>query len=145
MFKNFKKLLTTCHSLLTNERGAALFLSVIVLSTVLAIGLGVSTLLWHEIRGAREIDRFVPVIYGADAGVEKALWHIRRDPANPFATCPNIGACSVASTVMTNNVTYRAIILDGGTVDFCSSAALSKCIRAIGSLSNTNRAMEVNW
>lgn len=128
-----------------DEQGVALFLSVIVLATILAIGLGVSALLWREIRSAREIGRFVPVIYGADTGIEKALWHIRKDPADPFATCPNSSSCSVTSTVMTNNVTYRAIVLDGGTEDFCADAALKKCIRAFGSLSNTNRALEVSW
>lgn len=122
-----------------NQKGVAIYLSVLILSGVLAISLGISTLLINELKIARDIGRFIPALYAADSGIERALYKIRK--LGEFSSCPNLGDCAISATTLQNTGVYKVFILDAG-VGWCSGA--TTCVRSLGSFVDTNRAIEVS-
>lgn len=126
---------------LREQKGVALYISIMILSAIMAIGLGISSLLMGEIEIARDINRFVPAIYAADSGIERALYKLRK--GGDFVSCPNTSSCVINSTVLSNGASYRVIVLDSGA-QWCPVGS-SVCIRGLGTLENTNRGFEVTF
>ncbi|MEX2145043.1 MAG: hypothetical protein WD712_01560 [Candidatus Spechtbacterales bacterium] len=130
-------------NILKEQKGVSLFISILILSAIMAIGLGVSSLLMGEIEVSRDISRFVPAIYAADSGIERVLYKIRKN--GDFASCPGTSSCVVnnLSNPMGNGATYSAIVLDSG-VQWCPGGS-SLCIRGLGKLVDTHRGFEVTF
>lgn len=132
------------------ERGVALYLTLFVLSAVTAIALGLFTLLIGEFEIAQEVGQFVPAIYAADSGVERALYKIRKTSPdfNP-GTCGVDGMgdplCTISVTTLNNGAEYRVIVLDRDVVVWCPDTVANMCIRGFGTLQDTNRAIEANF
>ena len=127
---------------LKEQKGVSLFISIMVLSAIMAIGFGLSSLLIGEIEISRDINNFVPAIYAADSGIERVLYKLRKN--DDFTSCPNTGACVVISTIpLGNGATYSAVVLDSG-VSWCPVAS-AICIRGLGNLADTHRGFEVTF
>ena len=56
------------------ERGVSVFLAVIILSILLAIALGLSTILVSQIRMLKGMENSILSFYAADTGVERILY-----------------------------------------------------------------------
>lgn len=56
------------------EKGVSVFFAVMILSVLLAIGLGVSTILVSQIRMVKEMGDSVNSLYAADTGIERVLY-----------------------------------------------------------------------
>lgn len=56
------------------EKGAALYLAVVVTGTLLAIGVGISSMLINQLATLRGIGDSVFAFYAADGGIERVLW-----------------------------------------------------------------------
>ena len=129
--------------------GVALYLTLFILSVVMAIAFGLFTLLISEFEISQEVGKFVPAIYAADSGVERALYKIRKTSPdfNP-GTCGVDGMgdplCTISVTTLNNGAEYSVIVLDTG-VEWCPGSVLNMCIRGLGTLQNTNRAIEANF
>lgn len=129
--------------------GIALYLTLFVLSAVTAIAFGLFTLLIGEFEIAQEVGQFVPAIYAADSGVERALYKIRKTSPdfNP-GTCGVDGMgdplCTISVTTLNNGAEYSVIVLDRN-IGWCSDSVLNMCIRGFGTLQDTNRAIEANF
>lgn len=137
MFKKFK-------ITIKEQQGISLYLSILVLTAVLAIGFGITSLLLGQLKTSRDIQKLMSVIYASDAGVERTLYKIRQN--GDFSTCSTLGPpaeCEIPVTALQNQATYKVIILDPG-VDWCDISRM-KCIRSIGTLEGTNRAFEVTF
>ena len=65
MFKNNKS---------KSEKGAALYLAVVVTGALLAIGAGISSLLINQLATLRGVGDSVFAFYAADGGIERVLW-----------------------------------------------------------------------
>jgi hypothetical protein len=127
-----------------DSSGISLYFTALVLSIIFVIGIAIIGLLLNEVRIARDIGRFVPAVYAADSGIERALYKVRKDPANPFATgiCVGLTDCTIGSSatpeLLDNSATYYVVVLDSGA-EWCSS--ITKCVLSIGTQEDTARGL----
>ena len=122
--------------------GVALYLSIVALAAIFAISFGLVSLLLGQLNIARDVGRFIPAIYAADAGIERTLYKIRKK--GDFALCTTTGPpadCEIQTTTMQNDASYRVIVLDSSS-GWCDAAVANNCVRSIGNFRNTNRAWE---
>lgn len=127
------------------EQGISLYLSIVTLAAIFAISFGLVSLLLGQLNIARDVGRFIPAIYATDAGIERALYKIRKN--GDFDICTTTDpptACEIQTTTMQNDASYRVIILDP-SFEWCDGAIQNKCIRSIGNFRNTNRVWEVTF
>jgi Tfp pilus assembly protein PilX len=131
----------------SQQRGAALFLTMVIMSGIFAIGIAVMSLLIGEVRTSRDIGHYIPAIYAADTGIERALYQIRINGTFPAGTCQNAGDCVIGSsaspkTLNTNAAEYFVSIYDTG---FGNCTAATQCIVSNGRLGGTARALTATY
>lgn len=112
------------------QKGITLYLSVTIMTTVLAIAFGVSIIFLGQIKVMRGMGYSVIAFYAADAGIEKVL--INRQNLNL--------TLDYYSGSLNNGATYRVSITSGG-----SCTAANYCIKSTGSYKETNRAIEISY
>ena len=86
MFKCFK-----------SENGNVLLLALLVMAVIMTAGLGIGAIILSEIKQARNIDFSAVAYYAAEAGVEQAIYKLRKENAVlvcPVGTCEENGFCS---------------------------------------------------
>ena len=76
MFKLFN--FPTKYNLSKTNKGVALILTILILVGILAIALGVTSLMVGEIRITREIPRALKAYYAAEVGIERKLYELRK-------------------------------------------------------------------
>ena len=103
------------------NRGAVLFLSIIVLSVLFAIALGVSTTLVSQVRTLSGMENSVHAFFAADTGIEQALFEEQ-----------------TVSGVLTSGATYQVQFLAPGLE--CSSQ--NYCLKSVGAFRGSRRAIE---
>ena len=57
-----------------NKKGASLFLTMLIMSAILAIAMGISKLSLGEIKMSRELPQSFAAYYAAEAGIEEGLY-----------------------------------------------------------------------
>ena len=119
-----------------DERGIAILLSVLILSGMLAIALGTSSLLLREIRFSRESNFYVRAFFAADSGIEKILTLLGAPLS--FSECTS----SASPCALSNGAEYW-IVVNASSSPAC--AADNYCIESIGRYQGTRRAIEVNY
>lgn len=118
--------ITHYTSHVNHQRGAtAILLAVLILSMLLIIGLGVSTLIISQIKMSAQTGQSVQAFYAAEAGAERCLYEVRKKGAN---TCP--------SGTLDNNANYNVAV---------SIKEDSGQISSIGHFGQTSRKIELNW
>ena len=105
------------------ERGVSLYLALLIMAILLSIGLGVSAILFGQIRTIRGIGDSVVAFYAADTGIEEVLFR-----------------GTDVSGILENGASYGAEILSAGSED---CIALYYCIKSVGSFRGTKRAIEI--
>ena len=110
-----------------NEQGIALLLTLLILSGIISIALGVSNIILSELRLGRTAGHLVPAFFAADSGIEKVLTN-RDAPAN-------------ISGSLLNGATFNVTVTAAGPD--CSAASF--CIESTGVFGTTRRAIEVNY
>lgn len=137
-----KRLLQKIFQQTREERGVALYLTMVIMGLVFALAISISAILLREIQISRDVARYTPALAAADAGLERALYEIRK--GGSFDECPTLSSCTIGShenQIMTEEGgSYYVIVVDTG-VSWCTDAA-QVCIRSFGSFQNTNRALE---
>lgn len=118
-----------------HQEGIALVLSVFVLSAILAIAMGISTLLLRELQFSRSAGFYIPAFFAADSGIEKVLMQ-RNTPAS-FSECTSSAPCTLQ-----NGASFWVVVRAAG-VGGC--AAPNFCIESTGGYRGTRRAIEVNY
>lgn len=116
----------------TKQKGVSILLAVIILSLVLAIGLGMSILFVRQVKGIGDIGHSVKALYAADTGIEKVL----------FMSTPTNTSLEIAEGLSCDVTVYAS------TSDECD--ADNYCITSIGMFSlgdrpTTTRALEINY
>jgi hypothetical protein len=99
-----------------NEDGNVLLLALLVMAGIMTAGLGIGAIILNEIKQARNIDFSTVAYYAAEAGVEQAIYKLRKEDA--VLVCP-VGEC--------------------GANGFCSGGEREACISTTGDLSNASR------
>jgi len=116
------------RSNIKHQRGAALYLAIVVMTVMLAMGLGLSSIFIGQIKTIKQMGNSVIALCAADTGIETVLLN-RNNPAN------------IPITVLSNGATYQVVVVSGGTGD--CPAESNYCIKSIGNYLGTRRAVEI--
>jgi len=112
-----------------HQQGTTLYLSLMIMTILLAIAFGLSSIFLGQAKMIRTIGYSVIAFYAADAGIEKVL--INR--SNPV---------DILETSLANGATYQVFVTDGGVGD-CS--ADNYCINSVGTYKETRRAIGIEY
>lgn len=112
------------------QSGVSLFLAIIILTVLLAIVLGLSTIFLGQMVMFREMGYSVIAFYAADAGIEKVL--NQRD--NPLSL-------NGYSATLDNGAKYSLSVLSSGP----GCSAQNYCIKSIGTYQEVRRAIEITY
>ena len=115
---------------LKQEKGISILFAISILSVILSIGLGTSSILIGQLKAIREIGYSVTAFYAADSGIEEILLII--DPDN----IENITETEL------NGATYEVVVKDKDNPN-CNAANF--CIKSIGVYKGTRRAIEIKY
>ena len=107
--------------------GVSLYLAFMIMTILLAIALGLSSIFLGQTKMIRTMGNSVMAFYAADAGIEKVLV----DRANPDLT-PDYY----------NGANYQVIVTQGG-IGNCE--ADNYCITSVGIYQETRRAIEIQY
>ena len=137
-----------------SSRGSALLLGLLILSAVLGVGLGVSSVVVQNISGARGVEFLTISFPAADAGVERALHRIRKDGAFTGSTCQGPGnqdaICDLSAVLsVAPDVSYAVHIYEPGfgdpAVGTCPGTVQNWCIFSTGSFDTIFRSIQVSF
>lgn len=125
--------------MLKREKGASLYLTYIIMVVLLAIGLGLSTIVFSQIRMLKGMGDSVIAIHAADTGVERILYAISINDFQP-AYSGSVGDAS-----------YNAFLVCASGYAGCppplfqdpTCLAFYYCLKSIGMYRETKRAIEV--
>jgi len=118
------------------QKGIAVVLAVLILSGILAVAFGSSTLLVRELGFQKTAGFSTIAFFGADAGIEKILT-LRQDPLS-FTLC----VTEVSPCTLSNGVQFW-VQVSASTSPSC--AADNYCIESTGLYLGTRRAIEVDY
>lgn len=128
-----------------SQRGVSLLLVSLIMSVILSISFGVSSILTKQIKTTQEIGYSVMVFYAADSGVEKALYDLYKLPI-PYQ--PNqLGNCGEADFEVQLKCGASVLAEDcpANLVPSSSCDALNVCIKSLGTYQKTRRAIEIKY
>ena len=111
-----------------SKRGTSLYLSLIIVTIMLAMALGLSSIFIGQTKTIKQMGNSVIAFCAADTGIEKALLN-RNSPVD------------IPETALPNGVTYQVMVIGGGTGD-CPTEK-NYCIKSVGSFLGTKRAIEI--
>jgi len=111
------------------KNGVSLLFAVLVMSVVLAIGLGISLILIQQTKMMGEIGYSVVAFYAADNGIEEVL--NMTTPAN------------IPETSLSNGAKYQVFVNTTTTDPACT--ATNYCLKSIGIYKGTRRAIEAKY
>lgn len=129
-----------------HQKGVSLYIATIIMLILLAIALGVSTILFGQIKMIKRMGDSVRAFYGADTGAEWLAYQ-KKQGINILANCPYQGEEGLKNSGCTEtfgDVTYYVDVRNPGT-DNCPSDALYYCVRSQGSYKQTDRAIELTY
>jgi len=139
---------------INSSKGSALLFSVLILSVILGVGLGISTIMVQEFTISQDVKLIVPAFYGADAGIERMLYRIRKDAgfvgaicqgsSGQDAVCDSSGILSFSS-----DATYIAHIYEPGygdpLVGTCPGTSANWCIFSTGTFRDFARKIRASF
>jgi hypothetical protein len=125
-----------------SEKGISIMISVLMLSFILTIALGINLILIRQVKVMREVGYSVIALYAADAGVENTLYKNKlcSSPMTCSTSSPGIckSDCSgletdyATSTVFSNGAGYGVTLSGNGTTT----------IKSVGNYESSRRAIE---
>lgn len=116
------------------KKGVTLYFAIVVMSVIFSIGIGLSLLIFTQIKITKEIGDSVVALYAADSGIEEALYKLYKEEATlPFNFSENIGEASLE---------VRAF--SSGNPECPSPPNGYYCIKSIGKYRKTQRAIEIS-
>ena len=110
------------------QKGASLYLALMVMTVMLAIALGLSSIFIGQTKTIKQMGNSVIALSAADTGIEVILLN-RNKPAN------------IPETALSNGATYQVVVSRGGSSD--CPAGSNYCIKSVGSYLGTKRAVEI--
>lgn len=134
---NNSKLKTKNYKLKT-EAGVSLYLALMVMSLMLGIAFGISTLLIDQFVSLRGAGFSSLAMEAADAGIEKIFYDDRKG-IDVLSECPVASPCN---QTLSNGATY-AITVVGPGVSGCPSSGVTYCAKSLGSYQGAQRAIRI--
>ena len=131
------------------EAGVSLYLTVVILSLLLAIALAGSSLLIGQLGRLKSSGNSVLAFYAADAGIERALLIDNKNCASSpdipaRIQCLQTGFNSLTSQdkTLSNGATFELEVAAGGT-GLCP-AAKSYCVKSKGVFKDATRTLRIS-
>jgi Tfp pilus assembly protein PilV len=147
---------STIHN---SQKGISLIFIVLITSLILAVGLGISTLLIQEMRLMSDIGYSVIAFYAADNGIEEAVYDLYQSPFpnaehygyldsaqyHTWARCcnPDLEKCSLEAPEDCPLGPEHVGSSNPDDPDYCD--ALNYCLKSLGSYKTVKRAIEINY
>ena len=123
------------YTIYIKNKGAALLLTLLILTAILSIAFGVSALIFGETKMSQEVPRSLRAYYIAEAGIERKLYEIRQQSnLNDIGSAPDW--CSGAGKVCLDPDTCYAVDVTAGATTY---------IKGYGCYKGTRRAIEVSY
>lgn len=72
-----------CKILVHNQKGISLLLMTLILSVVMAISVGLSSIIITELKISTDVDKSSRAYYAAESGIEEALYLLRKERRAP--------------------------------------------------------------
>lgn len=129
---------------LASEKGTALFMTLIVLTSALTVALGVASLITPGILMGRTQTNSTKAFFAAESGAERALWAIRRGGFDASAcgagdcmdlNSLNCAPCAGLTYSLSNNAFYQ--------VEYDASAGV--VLNSDGDYVDTKRRIEISY
>lgn len=117
-------------SSIKHQRGSSLYLALMVMTILLDMALGLSSIFIGQTKTIKQIGNSVIALCAADTGIEVALLN-RNNPIN------------ISETTLSNGATYRVTVTASGTGN--CPAGNYFCIKSIGSYLGVKRAIEITY
>jgi hypothetical protein len=118
---------------MSNTKGTILYFAILILSVIFAIAMGLSLIIFGQLKTQREIGYSVIALSAADTGVERALYAIYKEGNMSFST----------STNLENGANYTVNVFT--TSAQCGSSIQYYCIISRGTFKNTTRAINASF
>jgi len=112
-----------------STRGVSILLTSLIMSVVLAIGLGLSVILIQQTKMMAGIGYSVIAFFAADNGIEEVL--IMSTPT------------STPETTLPNGAKYQVFVNTSSTDPTCDASNF--CLKSIGSYKETKRAIKTKY
>lgn len=119
---NTNRTIKTMNYKKISQKGVSLYLALLIMAVLLSIGLGISSILFGQIKIIRGIGDSVVAFYAADTGIEEVLYR-----------------GGAVSGNLENGASYSTRVLAPGP----DCTATNYCIISKGSFKETKRAIEI--
>lgn len=117
-----------------NSRGIAFVLTLIIMTGLLALALGITALLIREIKLSQEIADSVVAYGAADAGIERFMYGVNKESLDPSLCVCGVSNCYSAN--LSNNTSYVV----------CTKQATPPIeIKSTGTFGSTNRSIQITY
>lgn len=126
---------------LNAQKGVVIYLAIVVMSVLLTIGVGLSTILIGQIRVFKRMGDSVVAIYAADTGIERALYE--ENKGTPIPIGGSLGPVSIdlnGDGPDPTDPTYTVWTVDSTTPP-CPAA---KCFHSTGIYKGVRRKIEAS-
>ncbi len=126
-----------------NQKGVALYISLMVLALILGVALGINALIQHQVRQVRDVGSSLFALGAADAGIEKVFYDSQRG-INVLAQCPETGQPdpSLCQGMLANGASYQITVVAPG-VSGCPASVPTYCAKSLGAYSASRRALRI--
>lgn len=135
-------------SKIQKSKGIAILFVYLIMSVILAIGLGVSGILIQQIKMTGEIGHSVVSFYAADSGVERQLYDLYKAPVGDHQPQYS-GLIDIIGDTASFNVTAKCSINNENCFDSIpqdvNCISTGYCIKSIGDYQKTKRAIEIKY
>lgn len=114
-----------------NQQGVILVMTIVIMSILIATGLGFAVLVLSDLRQAQQIDNGIVAYYGANSGVEEGLYWMRKDIENsdiatvdalkniaPTKTLDNKATWDINDATDFQNIISRERLYNGQSLKF---------------------------
>ena len=141
-----------------SQKGVILFLTIAMLTIILALVLGLGAILIGQVKTVRGMWYSVVALYAADTGIEEVLKVIIKDSSPPDDIYPpkllgndasykvEVVCCAVGNPdCVFNGITVFCDVVntDGESDEDSNCKASRYCIRSVGTFKDAKRAIEV--
>lgn len=129
-----------CSNAKMTEKGVALYLTILIMSVLLGVGLGISTLLIRQIRMIKGVGDSVVAFYAADSGIEKAMYAYYKAG---FSLADINNEALFIPENLDNGSSFKVKAFSAPTAD-CPAPNEYFCIQSKGTYKGVRRAIEVS-
>ena len=152
MQKKNKKSSFLHTSSLRLQKGISLYLALMIMTILLAIGIGISTIIVSQMKMIREMGDSVIAFYAADTGIERLINEelkiCRQAPcpgycADPVNCDEGLPTPSIPFSEPVGDATYEAKKVANNT-EGCP-ATVNFCLHSVGIYQGVRRAIEVSF